>query len=302
MKKTILALVAALILTLAPVALAAVNVVSPTDDFYVNDAAGVLSAATKGHIVLNNDALNEACGAQIVIVTVDSVGDATMEEYASTLFDEWNIGSSEKNNGLLLVMSIDDDDYWMTEGKGLRSAITAGDIGELLDTYLEPYFAEKDYDDGAKALFDATFAAVCKAEGLNLKVDQNAYASYLAENGIDEPEEPVSEPVGTDIETQERAVTSVPAFQSADAPYAGDFSFLHDMSLKEMLALREALDARIAEITETAKTAEAVNPSDTGIWEIRYYVDVFRNPTDKDYITNKEYFTGTFSNSAATDS
>ena len=221
MKKTILALVAALILTLAPVALAAVNVVSPTDDFYVNDAAGVLSNETKGHIVLNNDALNEACGAQIVVVTVDSVGGATMEEYASALFDEWNIGSSEKNNGLLLVMSIDDDDYWMTEGKGLRSAITAGDIGELLDTYLEPYFDKKDYDGGAKALFDAAFAAVCKAEGLSLKVDQNAYASYLAENGGDEPEEPVSEPVRTSSEVPARTTTSAPASSGSGSGIAG---------------------------------------------------------------------------------
>lgn len=39
-----------------------------------------------------------------------------------------------------------------------------------------------------------------------------------------------------------------------------------------------------------------------GVWAMRYYVDDFDMPTDKAYIYNKNYFTGTFSNSATTDS
>lgn len=35
-------------------------------------------------------------------------------------------------------------------------------------------------------------------------------------------------------------------------------------------------------------------------WEVRYYLDEFNNPTDKQYIINKNNFSGTFSNSATT--
>lgn len=40
----------------------------------------------------------------------------------------------------------------------------------------------------------------------------------------------------------------------------------------------------------------------TGIWEIRYYVDEFKEPTNEAYISNKEWIKGTFSNSATTNS
>ena len=72
---------------------------------------------------------------------------------------EWGIGGSN-GAGLLLVMAVQDDDYWLTPGKGLQDNITAGALGDLVDEYLEPYFADKDYDGGAKALFDALFVEV----------------------------------------------------------------------------------------------------------------------------------------------
>ena len=107
--KRILALALSLMLLLAVPALAA-SVLKPTDDFYVNDAANVLTNETIGHIVLNNDALYKACGAQIVFVTVDTTGSTKLENYAYTLFNQWKIGGT-KNYGFLVVMAISDDDY-----------------------------------------------------------------------------------------------------------------------------------------------------------------------------------------------
>ena len=177
--KRILALALALMLLLAAPALAAASALKPTDDFYVNDAAGVLSNETIGHIVLNNDALYNACGAQIVFVTVDTTGSAKLENYAYNLFNQWKIGGS-KNYGFLVVMAIRDDDYWYEIGSGLDQYLTAGDAGELMDEYLEPYFARQDYDGGAKALFDALFSAVSRALKANVSIDNTAYSRYVA--------------------------------------------------------------------------------------------------------------------------
>ena len=173
--KRILTLALALMLLLAAPALAAT--LKPTDDFYVNDSAGVLSHETIGHIVLNNDALYKACGAQIVFVTVDTTGSTKLESYAYKLFNEWKIGGS-KNYGFLVVMAIKDDDYWYEIGSGLDQYFTAGDAGELMDTYLEPHFADQDYDGGARALFDALFASISRALKANVSIDNNAYSRY----------------------------------------------------------------------------------------------------------------------------
>ena len=43
-------------------------------------------------------------------------------------------------------------------------------------------------------------------------------------------------------------------------------------------------------------------PSTKGLWSLNYYVDNFNQPTDQWYISTDDYFSGTFSNSATTDS
>lgn len=45
---------------------------------------------------------------------------------------------------------------------------------------------------------------------------------------------------------------------------------------------------------------EKLNPENTGIWEVRYYVDEFGDETDQGYVSTKELLSGTFSNSATT--
>lgn len=177
--KRLSAVLLALLLTAAS-ALATPQVVEPTEDFYVNDSANVLSDEVEGLIVLNNDALYAACGAQIVFVTVPTTGTTSIEDYAYTLFNSWGIGSSDKNNGILLLMAIDDDDYWLMQGKGIQDHITSGDLDDMLYNDLEPDFAAKDYSAGAEKLFTALFEAVVQVYDLNLTLDTTLYDDYRA--------------------------------------------------------------------------------------------------------------------------
>ncbi|MEA5066338.1 MAG: TPM domain-containing protein, partial [Eubacteriales bacterium] len=57
------------------------DVVKPNADFYVLDAAGVLTRETQAHIIYNNDRLYEACGAQIAFVTVGTTGSIKPADY-----------------------------------------------------------------------------------------------------------------------------------------------------------------------------------------------------------------------------
>lgn len=77
------------------------------------------------------------------------------------------------------------------------------------------------------------------------------------------------------------------------------YSFLDNMNLSELQALLQEVETRIS----AAKTADAENdPDNMGMWEVAYYVDEFKLPTDEKYIRNKETIEGTFSNSATTNS
>ena len=123
--------------------------------FYVLDEAGVLDADTEAYIVSVNDSLCEQTGAQVVVVCVHTTGVASTDDYAYELFNTWKIGDEKKNNGILILLSIGEEDYWMLTGKGLEESFSGGIVKLMLNRCLEPDFAVGQYDAGVRKLFDA---------------------------------------------------------------------------------------------------------------------------------------------------
>ena len=134
---------------------AAFAVVDAPANIYVGDYANVLSEETEQYIIAQNQTLAEATGAQIVIVTVDFLDGMDIEDYAYTIFNDWGIGDAEKNNGLLLLLTIGEENYWAMQGKGLEGVLSSGTLGDYLYEYLEPDFAAGDYDAGVYNVFNA---------------------------------------------------------------------------------------------------------------------------------------------------
>ena len=156
------------ITALAPAASASsIQLPSLPKDQCVVDDAGVLSDSTTSELETLNAQLSSSCdGAQIGVLTVDYTGSATTEDYATEAFNTWGIGSSSKNNGvlILLVMQSDqyaDGDYYLTYGDGFRSTMLADQASTLVQT-MEDNFAAKKYD--AAVLTCATNVANTIAE------------------------------------------------------------------------------------------------------------------------------------------
>ena len=131
------------------------SIPEPDERFYVYDEANVLDSSLEDHIVSVNAELYEKCGAQVVVAAVKTTGSTSMEKYAYELFNKWGIGDKKKNNGILILLSIEEDDYWVLQGKGLETVMQSGTIKLMLDDHLEPYFAQKRYGAGVRELFDA---------------------------------------------------------------------------------------------------------------------------------------------------
>ena len=80
--------------------------IEPTEEFYINDYANILSEETEEYIQTNSVSLANATTAQIVVVTVPSLNGVSLEEYSTNLFRQFGIGDKEKNNGLLILRII----------------------------------------------------------------------------------------------------------------------------------------------------------------------------------------------------
>ena len=101
-----------------------------------------------------------ATGAQIVVTVVQDTGGGSMEQYAYDMANAWGIGSAEKNNGVLLLLSVGDDDYQCIQGSGLETLLPTSTLSRILQEDLEPDFADKNYDAGVKKTFASLYDAV----------------------------------------------------------------------------------------------------------------------------------------------
>ena len=184
-KKKLIRVCAMALVLLALMAVPALaKVVSPGPDFYYLDNANVLSDELKGEIFFANKLLYDACGAQIVVVTVDSTGRDAIDDYAYELFNSWGIGDAAKNNGFLLLLAIDDDDYYARTGSGLDRRFSASTIKEYYDDYLERDFAAKRYEEGVRKFYEAVFERIATTYSADVTTDQGieAYRDYIAKS------------------------------------------------------------------------------------------------------------------------
>ncbi len=147
----VLALV--MVIWLSPAALAAVP--DRPDNKYVLDTARVLSEGTERRIIAENQELFEECGGEIVVVAVDFLGGQDIEDYTYKMFNSWGVGSQERNNGILLVLAIGEENYYIQAGYGIEDYFDALFLSDILEEQLEPDFAAGDYDAGVKKTFDA---------------------------------------------------------------------------------------------------------------------------------------------------
>ena len=122
----------------------------PSDQCVVDDA-GILSSSSTTTIQNLNTQLTEQCdGAQIGVLTVDYTGSLSTEDYATEAFNTWGLGSSSKNNGVLILLVMqsqqyDDGDYYVTLGTGFRNTTLEKQASALAQT-MEDSFAAQDYD------------------------------------------------------------------------------------------------------------------------------------------------------------
>lgn len=128
---------------------------SPTGVFYVNDFAGVLDTQAEQYIEATAAAVEQLTTAQIVVVTVDGLDDAVLEEYSLGLFREWGIGSQQADNGVLLLVDIGGRQSRVEVGYGLEGALPDGKTGRIQDDFMVPNFQQENYGLGILQGFNA---------------------------------------------------------------------------------------------------------------------------------------------------
>lgn len=138
----------------------------PTEEFFVNDFAGVMDEADKNAICEKGRVLQEKTTAQAVVATVNDIGGGDISEYATELGREWKLGDKEKNNGVLILLALEERQVYIAVGYGLEGALPDSKTGRLLDNYAVPYFKDDNFSIGLLKTYEAVVNEVYLEYGM----------------------------------------------------------------------------------------------------------------------------------------
>ena len=130
---------------------AAFAVEFPQPQGHVNDFAEVLSVDFVQELEADLRDFEQETTVEAAVVTIKSLEDGSIEETAVRLFEQWEIGKEGKDNGLLLLIAMDDRKMRIEVGYGLEPIITDGRAGQIIREQMQPAFRQEDYDGGVRA-------------------------------------------------------------------------------------------------------------------------------------------------------
>lgn len=158
--------------------------ISVSETNAVADHADILSAETEDYINSVSTQLQESCGAQIGVYTLeDMIGNSTMEGVAYEVFNTWGLGDAEQDNGVLLLLApyeADGGDYYIMRGDGLESQLSYSTLNSILQDDLEPNWVKGDYDTGTQKAVSSIADRLCRIYGVSLNdsADGTSAGSY----------------------------------------------------------------------------------------------------------------------------
>jgi len=152
----------------------------------VNDYAGLLAPATVSQMeeLLQNFEVAEST--QIVLLTVPSLEDDSLEDFSLRVVEAWQPGRNKLDNGALLLISKNDRKIRIEVGYGLEGRLTDLVSGRIIREIITPRFKEGNFDqgvlDGLAAMMAAVqgeFPAVTSNRQQNSNIDPGAIIIFL---------------------------------------------------------------------------------------------------------------------------
>ncbi len=123
------------------------------DSGYVTDLAGLLSEEEEDHIESWLYTNEKNFGYEIAVVTINSIKDypgtpnASIESFATALFDKWGIGNMPRNDGVLLLIARQDRKARIELGASYGRN-RDGDANRIMQRKIIPQFKKDRYAKG----------------------------------------------------------------------------------------------------------------------------------------------------------
>ncbi len=126
-----------IILTIATLA----NALSiPKLDGYVIDKANLLSEAEERQLENYLRTSEQKTSAQIALLTIPSLEGESIEDYSMRVVEKWQLGQKDRDNGVLLLIALEEKKIRFEVGYGLESILTDLKSGYIIRNVISDEF------------------------------------------------------------------------------------------------------------------------------------------------------------------
>lgn len=125
----------------------------------VTDLAGVISPTERMRLEEKLYFFESKTSNQIAVLIVPSLEDESVEEYSIRVTDKWQLGDPDKDNGILLLIVMNERKMRIEVGYGLEGALTDLISSQIIRNEIAPHFRTGNYAAGIEAGLNAIMLA-----------------------------------------------------------------------------------------------------------------------------------------------
>lgn len=147
----------------------------------VVDLAEALPTTDEAILNARLEQLEKDKGSQIAVLIVPTTQPEAIEQFSLRVVERWKLGRKKVDDGVLLLIAMQDRAFRMEVGYGLEGALPDATAKKILEEILKPYLREGDVGGGVKAAVDAMIKVV---NGEPLPPPAQVYSSANFDDGM----------------------------------------------------------------------------------------------------------------------
>ena len=138
---------------------------------YVNDLAEVMDQTARAKLEAFLDQLEKKTGAEFAVLTVRTTAPLAPQEYKVRVFERWGIGKKHEDNGLLMLVAVEEREVRFETGYGLEGTLPDGLESRIFREQMLPRIRAGDFSGAITGGALACAVRIAAEKGVSLEWD-----------------------------------------------------------------------------------------------------------------------------------
>lgn len=157
----------------------------------VIDQANILNAQEKQRLEVQLRSIYQQGLAQAAVVIVPTTNGMPIFDYALQVAEKWELGNKDIDDGLLMVVAVNDRDMYILTGYGLEGVLPDAAVNRIIREDITPLFKQNDYGAGILAGVGALEARLNADPDVLARADAQAAERSQSQNDVGDSPSPV---------------------------------------------------------------------------------------------------------------